>query len=344
MPALGRRRSAAAVLAVALSAAACGGQRAAAPAPRTGPVWEAVGGEGGFMVGDSTTEQCAFLPGDPRSLGRVGWPGAATTDGPYDPAVVEPLPMWTRLHDTSGRRYPFTTVTGPASEADRWRDSGWKVVALGTIDAKHLTVEQYRANVLRFVDDAGGRPVLWLNTHSPAFEDVVRQLNAVLDEVAATHANVRVLDWDGFARSTATLPADPAQDRGGPTVPLLEADGVHVATSEGCEARMALIRAAAPAAPGQARAVGEWYAGQPAGQVSGWAADQTTGGGAEVEVRVDGRRHGRVLATGRPADPYAAAAHGSPWTVAVPAGAHRVEVVLVAADGQRTGLGTRTSR
>lgn len=292
------------------------------------------------MVGDSLVQQCPFDVGW-RSLGRVGWPDASTTDDSWDPSVGwnGRLPMWTRLHDWTGTSYPY--VTDPVEQV-WWRDSGFKVVSLGTNDVKTVTEEDYRRGVTRLVDDAAGRPVIWVNTYNELFDDRVRRYNAILLEVARERPNLHVVDWHRFVRTHPTVPADAW--RGTATFPLLSRDGAHVAGSEGCRARMDLVRAAMPAEPGRARAVGYWYDGPVRGQVNGWAADWTDRSApAQVNVRLDWRHYTRLTAQGDNGDPYAQAAGGRAWGVAVPPGRHLVQVDLLAADGTWTSLGARWS-
>lgn len=287
--------------------------------------WQARGNPYLYAVGDSTLQACGERFGVGwRSLGFTAIPGA-TTQTIRDRMEGKPV----RPQDQ-----PFLTESSPAEERTWFRDAGALVVALGVNDSKRRTPEQFARNVQWFLQQSRGRPVVWLNAHDASDPQRVAPYNDLLDAAALQHPNLKVLDWDYLAN------AFPEYTRG---------DGVHLADTAACAAYTRLIAAAVPGVPGDDAARGWWYGSRNAGgrlTLAGWAASWTDPrlGGVQVNVRVDGQHAGRfAVSRERNADPWARAASGRGWSVALPgwAGTRTVCVDLLDDAGRFTPLGCR---
>jgi uncharacterized protein with LGFP repeats len=179
---------------------------------------------GVFGLGDSLFLQCGDSLGlGSRSLGMIGWWGGTTRD------------MRARLSTGTGT-WPYMTEPSHAEELANFRNAGSLVIGLGTNDAGLLSVAEYRANVDWFMTQAAGRPVEWLNVYKPGIQATTDQFNKVLYDAAGRYPNLRILDWQGYAR------ANPG---------ALHRDGLHIGSNVGCEhGRFRLIRDNAPAVAG----------------------------------------------------------------------------------------------
>ncbi|MCZ2817074.1 SGNH/GDSL hydrolase family protein [Modestobacter sp. VKM Ac-2984] len=177
-----------------------------------------------FGIGDSLMEQCREGMGlGERSVGYAAWPGATSTD--LIGRLTGAEPTW-----------PDWTVTeGSLHEERAWlEEAGSLLISLGTNDVKELTLDEWRANVAWFMNEAHGRPVLWFTIHNPVFPEATERFNDELRVAAASSPNLILLDWAGWAERHpgALLP-----------------DGVHLATFEhGCQrGRHLLAEEAVPA-------------------------------------------------------------------------------------------------
>lgn len=298
---------------------------ASSEAPPPAVSWQAQGNPYLYAVGDSTLQACGERFGVGwRSLGYTAIPGATT---------------WTMRDRMSGKpvqpeHQRFMTESSQAEEMTWFRDAGALVVALGVNDSKAMSPTDFALNVAWFMDQSRGRPVVWLNAHDATDPARVAPYNDVLDRAALLHANLKVLDWDGFAN------AFPQHTR---------YDGVHLADAAACAAYTQLIGGAVPGVPGDDAARGYWYGGGRSGGkvvLHGWAAAWTNPrlGSVQVNVRVDGRHAGRWAANGPVnGDPWARAASGRTWGLGMPAwaGTRTVCVDLLDERGRFTPLGCR---
>lgn len=212
-----------ALLAVPLGALA----PASAARPDSGTPWTAwtAASPGVFGIGDSLLMQCGRTLGlGRRSLGMVGWPSATSDD------------LRARMSNPAGD-WPFTTEPSHADELAGFRDAGTWVVGLGTNDVTRLSVARFRENVGWFLEQSGGRPVLWFTVHRPAHRAQVAAVNQVLADAEQRWPNLRLLDWHGY------VAAHPE---------VLAADGIHIASYAACrEGRLALVQEAVPPVEGQ---------------------------------------------------------------------------------------------
>ena len=276
----------------------------------------------GFAIGDSVLRDCGEQFGVGwRSLGMVGWPGADTRA------------MRDRLTQTS-EGWDWTTEDSNAMERLWFRDAGWLVIGLGTIDVKTMSAEEFRGNVDWFLAQAGGRPVLWFTIVNPPFQPQVDAFNAVLAEAAGRWPNLKIMDWARWVQQN----------------PGSLSDGVHAAYPSTCtEGRDRLIRHAAPDVPGETRPRGYWYE-EPsrAGsfRMNGWGATNTPNlaGPLQVNVRADFWHVGRWPVDQPSSDLWARTASGRAFGVGM-GGEWRGRLLcldLVDAAGQFTPLGCRT--
>ncbi|MGY1811686.1 hypothetical protein [Blastococcus sp. SYSU D00820] len=198
---------------------------AAAPAAQPDPAWT-VTNPTVFGLGDSLFWQCGDSLGlGERSLGMVGWNGGTARN------------MRERMSSTAPD-WPFMTESSHAEELAHFRSAGVLVMGLGTNDIRVSSVAQFRADVDWFLQQAQGRPVLWLNYYYPDFAARAAEFNAVLQGFTAGYPNLRIVDWNGFATANRAV---------------ISADRLHLADyTTGCEnGRFALIRANVPAVAGQ---------------------------------------------------------------------------------------------
>ena len=196
----------------------------AAAEPADGTTWTAASPEV-FGIGDSLVMQCGETLGlGARSSGIVGWPSATSDD------------LRARLSTASGN-WPFMTEPSHADELAGFRDAGTWVVGLGTNDVRKLSAARFAANVAWFLEQAGGRPVLWFTIHHPSYPAQVAVFNDVLVAAAEGSPNLRLLDWHGH------VAAHPE---------VLAPDGFHLGSYAACrQGRFALIQAAVPPVQGQ---------------------------------------------------------------------------------------------
>jgi uncharacterized protein with LGFP repeats len=180
-----------------------------------------------FAVGDSLFMQCGPTLGmGTRSVGMIGWASASSTD------------LRLRLSSAPDAVWPYTTEASHAEELADFRDASTLVIGLGTNDVRgSISPAQFRDNVNWFLQQAAGRPVLWVNLYRPQFAENVATWNQILADAAGQHANLRIVDWNGYATANPSA---------------LKADRVHVASTEACrQGHHALIQAALPPVTGQ---------------------------------------------------------------------------------------------
>lgn len=275
----------------------------------------------GFAIGDSVLRDCGpeFGMGW-RSLGFIGWPGSDTRA------------MRARL-ESGTEGWDWTTEPSNAEERVWFRDAGWLVIGLGTIDVKSMGADEFRGNVDWFLGQSRGRPVLWFNIVNPPFQAQVDAFNAVLYEATTRWPNLKVMDW---ARWVQLNPGS-----------LI--DGVHVATSYGCtEGRDRLIRHAAPDVPGETAPRGYWYEDRSTTgpvRLNGWGATNAPDrrGRLEVNVRADWAHVGRWPVDKPTSDLWAQTASGRGFGIEIDPGfrGRLLCLDLVDAAGQFTALGCR---
>lgn len=318
-----------AAVAVIIAPAASGdpAARAESPAPTAPGVPWTGDNAYGFYLGDSVAQQCGEYWGMSwRSLGFVGWPGATTEM------------MRGRLEGTSpDTAWPAWTVTESSVEEERlwFRDAGWLVFGLGTNDVKTMSPEQFRAQVDWYMEQARGRPSLWFDIVNPPYQAQADAFNAVLDQEAAHHPNLKILDWDAWVRYNPGA---------------LLADGVHIATAFGCdEGRNRLIQAGAPDVPGQTAPRGYWYWNPTTSgsfALNGWGVsnDPDPRGPVELNVRVNWQHGWRTPVTNPTGDLWAQTASGHAFSLWLgPEWRGRYFCLdLVDKDERFTSLGCRT--
>lgn len=78
---------------------------------------------------------------------------------------------------TTAGDWPFTTEPSHAEELAGFRDAGSWVVGLGTNDVRRLSAGRFAAHVEWFLEQAGGRPVLWFTIHHPSYPSQVAAFN-----------------------------------------------------------------------------------------------------------------------------------------------------------------------
>jgi lysophospholipase L1-like esterase len=192
------------LLLVLLALLSLGGGPAAAttgsPETEVAPATEAEGPAGG---------------GGPGTLLVVGDSLAVGTS----PHLAGALPGW-RIQELARTSKP--TAEGVAEVTQRsGRLPGVIAVSLGTNDDPSA-VDTYEGQVLTVLDAAGPGCVVWANIVRPPYAGVsYAGYNRVLARLAATHPNLRLVDWAGMTTADPSLLAD---------------DGVH-ATTAGYAAR-----------------------------------------------------------------------------------------------------------
>ncbi len=284
-----------------------------------------------FAIGDSVLAGCVLSARQGgglglgwRDLGHVAWPGVTTTL------------MRQRLQGQGS--WPPETVTEDSNALEQvwFHDAGALIVGLGTNDVRHLTLEEYVDNVRWFLEQAHGRPVLWITSHDPVTQDRLDVFNAALRRLAAGAANLKVVEWD------ALLQQHPEHVRG---------DGVHPADGAACAAYEALLDAAVPGVVGDDGPRGWWYGATRSSRfvtLHGWAAAWTSPRTdlPRVAVQVDGRPYTTavVRAASAGGDLYAEAASGRTWGIRLPLSAvgHPVCVQVLDGSGRRRDLGCAT--
>lgn len=207
------------------------------------------------------------------SLLHVGDSLAVGSDAP----LRQLLPGWSVTTDALKNR---PTSAGVAIIGRRPSLPGALVVELGTNDSPDRSA-QFAGYVRHVLDLAGAdRCVVWVNIHRPPYNGVsYAGFNRALDQIAATSANLAVVDWNGMVNGGQ------AQIAG---------DGVH-ATPAGYRVRAAAIAQA----------------------LTGCTTQRAAGKGASHTIRPAPRRHANPAPRPR-AQPKPAAPAKTPIRVYTP--------------------------
>jgi len=140
-----------------------------------------------------------------------------------DPPLRQLLPGWSITTDALKSR---PTSAGVAIIDRQPSLPSRLVVELGTNDSPDQSA-QFAGYVRHVLALAGSnRCVVWVNIHRPPYNGIsYAGYNRALDQIAATSANLAVVDWNGMVNSNGSL---------------VGGDGVH-ATPDGYQARAAAI-------------------------------------------------------------------------------------------------------